>query len=120
MASGTPVDVSGMTTGVTALSRGSSNDYLATDTCGITSAGAASCWGQNDHGQLGNATTKDSSTPVSVSGLTKGIIAIAVGGSHTCALTKAGGVKCWGLNDSGELGDGSLTESPIPVDVEGF
>ena len=42
---------------------------------------------------------------------------IAIGGDHGCALTLSGGVKCWGSNANGQLGDGSTTNGLAPVDV---
>ncbi len=115
-----PVEVSTLTSGVTALAVGSTDDFFPTHSCALTSAGGATCWGLNVHGQLGNGSTADSSHPVEVSGLSSGIVAIAVGGSHTCAITDAKRLKCWGDNSNGQLGDGSSRQSATPVDVAGF
>jgi alpha-tubulin suppressor-like RCC1 family protein len=88
--------------------------------CAITIVGALKCWGLNNRGQLGNGTTTDSSTPVPVTGLTKGVASVVTGSDFTCALTTAGGVKCWGLNGYGELGVNSRLDSWVPVDVSGL
>ncbi len=119
-ASDSPVQVSTLTKGVTALAVGSTYDFLPTHTCALTRAGGVTCWGPNADGQLGNDSTTGSSQPVEVSGLTSGILAVAVGGSHTCAITKEQGLKCWGDNSRGQLGNGSSTTSPTPVDVVGL
>jgi alpha-tubulin suppressor-like RCC1 family protein len=109
-----PVDVSGLASGVTAIT--AFNNH----TCALTANGEVKCWGSNEYGQLGNGTNTDSSTPVDVRGLTGDVIAIAAGWHHTCALIASGGVQCWGSNDYGGLGDGTKTFSSIPVDVSGL
>lgn len=90
--------------------------------CAVTTGGAAFCWGADTWGQLGNGTPlADSNVPVPVTGLGAGTMAdIAGGGVFTCGLTIGGGVKCWGYNGDGELGNNTTTNSPVPVDVSGF
>lgn len=75
-------------------------------TCALTTEGGVKCWGKNGFGQLGDGTTTDNrGSPVNVTGLNSGVVSITAGDRHTCALTTAGGVKCWGWNRYGQLGD---------------
>ena len=88
--------------------------------CALTTAGGLKCWGFNGDGELGDGTTMDRTTPVDVVGLTRGVATVSTGDHHTCAVTTAGGLKCWGLNGDGELGDGTTTTRTTPVDVVGL
>ena len=109
-----PLPVSGLESRVQAVAVGSSH------ACALTEAGAVKCWGRNSGGQLGDGTTIDRSTPVDAVGLTSGVQAVTAGYEHTCALTSGGGVKCWGQNDTGQLGDGTTVDHTTPVDVAGL
>ena len=97
---------------------GATLDGGALHTCTIIDGGVK-CWGLNSNGKLGDNTTIDRFTPVSVSGLS-GVTAIALGNSHSCALTSGGGVMCWGFNSNGQLGDNSTTHRLTPVSVSGL
>lgn len=105
-----PVDVTGLTTGVFSVSTGGQH------TCAVLSDRSMKCWGYNQFGQLGDGTTTTRNSPVSVLGLTN--VAIAAGGAgHTCAVTSSGAAKCWGSNSEGRLGDGTGASRSAPVNV---
>jgi alpha-tubulin suppressor-like RCC1 family protein len=110
----TPQPVTGLASGVAAIAAGGYHS------CVLTTAGAVLCWGRNDVGQLGDNSTTDKTTPQPVTGLASGVATLAAGGYHTCALTTAGGMQCWGFNANGQLGDGSTTDKTTPQPVTGL
>jgi hypothetical protein len=84
----------------------------------LTSSGRVFAWGDNSSGQLGIGTTISSSFPVPVTlGAMITISAIAAGQAHSLALTPNGQMFAWGSNYSGQLGNGSTTNSSSPVVV---
>jgi len=74
-------------------------------------------WGYNGYGQLGNNSTTNSSVPIQVPGLSGVFIAIAAGPNHSMALRNDGTVWTWGLNSNGQLGNGTTSNSAVPVQV---
>jgi alpha-tubulin suppressor-like RCC1 family protein len=107
-----PVAVSGLT-GAVALATGYGH------TCALLGDATMRCWGGNREGELGNGTTADPGTaqPVAVSHLT-GATAFTTGAYHTCAILADSTVRCWGRNGQGQLGDGTVTNSSTPVQVQ--
>jgi alpha-tubulin suppressor-like RCC1 family protein len=110
--------------------------------CAVLDNSSVACWGRNANGELGNGTTTDSPTPVTVelsapSRIADGVnaresdmsapvipsardlqaTAISAGLFSTCALSAIGSVTCWGGNASGELGNGTTIASSNPVAV---
>ncbi len=110
-----PVDVTGLSSGVVAIAAGDQH------TCALLSTGDVECWGANNVGQLGfgSLTPAYSASAMSVLGLS-GVVAISAGSGHSCAVTSAGRVWCWGDNSSGELGDGSTVSTTSPVKAKGL
>lgn len=101
----TPVAIS-MPTGVTFASLSAGWD----NTCALTVAGVAYCWGDNNYGVLGNGTFTDSRTPVRVSMPANVIVAsLSVGEHHACARSSVGAAYCWGGNLNGQLGNGTTS-----------
>lgn len=88
--------------------------------CGVTTAGTAYCWGENDYGELGvGGWLYHVSSPLGVSGITFGSGSVAAGDLHSCGLSNAGVAYCWGDDNGGELGDGKLTTDSFPDPVSG-
>lgn len=130
VAAGGPVSITATSEGrtgtfqVTVVAAPANRTYTAVTagayhTCGLTTTGAAFCWGQSEFGQLGdNSISSWMTSPVAVlGGLT--FSSIAAGDFHTCGITTNGALYCWGLNDRGQLGDGTNTDRKLPTRVSG-
>lgn len=95
------------------------------NTCALLTNKSIKCWGANDRGQVGNGSSSATPvvTPTSVvtssgsSSLLSNVAKISVGSAYNCALLENGGVKCWGYNLYGQLGDGTRTQRTTPVNV---
>jgi alpha-tubulin suppressor-like RCC1 family protein len=86
--------------------------------CALLSSGKVECWGEDTYGQLGNGTDTGSeacngggnpcsTVPEAVKGVADAI-QVSAGERHTCALLSSGSIECWGMNGSGELGNGAF------------
>lgn len=109
-----PVQVQGLESGVVAISAGGWH------TCAILQTGALQCWGSNLSGRIGDGSTDDRHAPVTVSGMSSGVLAVEASFDHTCVVLAGGAAKCWGGNDAGQLGNNSINTSHTPVDVSGL
>ncbi len=109
-----PAQVTGLTSGVTAVAVG--GFYFV---CAVVNGGVQ-CWGSNSAGQLGARDNPMGAVPSPVVGLTSGFTAVAAGYNFACALSASGGVQCWGDNTYGELGNGGTASSSTPVQVTGL
>jgi len=92
-------------------------------TCAVVGDGVIHCWGSNQFGQLGRSGAPDTcgslpcaKSPVAVTG-SFSWSRVSAGMHHTCAITTTGELYCWGLNNFGQLGDGTTTNSPSPQRV---
>ena len=117
--SNVPVSVSGIV-GATAIATGDGSAH----SCALLADTTVKCWGYNLYGELGSSDNVGIdvpviAAPVVVAGLT-GATAISTGDFHSCAVLANSAVKCWGRNDSGQLGDGTSTNSSTPVGLIGL
>jgi alpha-tubulin suppressor-like RCC1 family protein len=106
--------------GFTSLTAEDGNRLLA-HMCGVSTNGAAYCWGWNDNGQLGASnlscgTSPCATSPVPVDGGYQ-FKQLSVGRIHTCGITTDNKIVCWGGNSSGQLGDGTTTSHSSPMAI---
>ena len=90
-------------------------------TCALASNNQAYCWGHNEYGELGNGTTSNANVPMIVA---QGAIPLGVhltqinaGRDHTCALASNNQAYCWGRNQYGQLGNGTMNNSYVPTPI---
>ncbi|HTR73087.1 MAG TPA: IPT/TIG domain-containing protein [Solirubrobacteraceae bacterium] len=125
---GVAVEVKGLSEAATAVSAGGFHDLA------LLAGGKVETWGANQYGQLGDGTTSGpekcpltgeetkvscATEAVAVSGLA-GATAVSAGAYSSLALLSGGGIDAWGKNTHGQLGDGSTTDSDVPVEVKGL
>jgi len=116
----TPVVVSGLGSGVSAIaaaSPGGENDHA----CALVNGGVQ-CWGSEAYGQLGLGIFNDifvggGYMPQAVSGLSSGVAKLGTGAHHSCAVLTDGTIKCWGTDHDGEIGDARFLYTAIPQQV---
>jgi alpha-tubulin suppressor-like RCC1 family protein len=111
-----PAFVVGLKTGVQSVHVGGDVS------CAVLTTGAVKCWGDGANGGTGTgAEEREVVAPKDVIGLSSGVVSVSVHSNYTgnsaCALLTTGKVKCWGRNDSGQLGNGSTSDALTPVDV---
>src|SRR5438309_3261815 len=102
-----PLDVVGLS-GATSLFTGTSS--YAFGFCVTLDGGAVKCWGR----------AFNSGVPVAIAGIDGATSLSLYSDDHFCAVINSGGIKCGGKNSAGQLGNGSTTDSPAPVDVAGL
>jgi alpha-tubulin suppressor-like RCC1 family protein len=95
-------------------------------TCALADSGRIWCWGRGTEGQLGHLDFADSPAPVPLGAVYGGTgsngeryVQLDAGARHSCALTIAGAVHCWGWGHNAQLGIGSFSSVPQPIPVAG-
>ncbi len=109
-----PVPVVGMTGQVASVALGESH------ACAVKTDGSLWCWGYNQRGQLGDASLISRSTPVAVIGMAGGVQSVSMYAGHSCAVKTDGSLWCWGANDQGQLGDGTVVDKTTPICPNGM
>ncbi len=85
--------------------------------CVLNDEGSAWCWGLNESGQVGSGLAGNAFTPVPVTANSTRFVDLSCGFDHTCALDTLGDGYCWGSNEMGQLGNGTVMNAPTPVSI---
>ncbi len=86
-------------------------------TCAILNDDTLRCWGNNEHGQLGDSSVINRLSPVAINLGSNRAKEVSAGAYHTCVILDNDSLSCWGYNDSGQLGDNSTTERHVPTAI---
>ena len=112
----------GLTTPTSTLSKIASIDVGDLTACAVGVDGKAWCWGSNDYGQLGTGDVAQGAVPRrTAEGYAFSKISVSTGGAYACGITTVGQAYCWGNQEGGRLGDGTMAPSgqfvtaPVPV-----
>lgn len=84
-------------------------------TCALDGSKAISCFGSNSLGQCGNGTTATALNPTPIKGGASDWTALEAGATHACAIHADGSLACWGSNNRGQVGDGTLENKTEPT-----
>lgn len=111
-----PLPILAAASGATSVSLTQYDSFGDDYGCAVVSGGVQ-CWGVNTYGQLGNGGTSDSllTTVVAIAPLS-GTTHVDVSQGSSCAIVN-GGLRCWGFNSNGQLGDGTTTTRTSPVQI---
>ncbi|HEX4460960.1 MAG TPA: hypothetical protein VIA18_23430 [Polyangia bacterium] len=88
--------------------------------CAVRADHSLWCWGFNFDGELGTGDHTYEYVPTQVTALGNTVRSVAASVQHTCAVTLDRSLWCWGDNTSGELGNGTTTNSLVPIEVAGL
>lgn len=93
--------------------------------CALASDGKSYCWGRNYDGNIGDGTSLNIiqvPTAANTSGVLAGrtLDSMSEGKHHVCSLDTEGLVYCWGLGDTGQLGNGASVSQSVPVEAQTF
>jgi alpha-tubulin suppressor-like RCC1 family protein len=87
-------------------------------TCAVLNTGGLRCWGNDEFGQLGDGTTTTKTIVPPATDLVDHVVSVGAGYGHICVLRDDSGVRCWGKNDFGQLGDATRTNRLLPPDTD--
>ncbi len=110
-AQGRPGAIEGLAADVVAIAAGQAH------ACALDAGGGVACWGDGEQGQVGQGRFERQPTPMVVGFAGTGVSAIAAGSRHSCAMGAEGGIRCWGDDVFGQLGDGTRSSRNAPIDV---
>lgn len=111
-----PLQIIAGGSGVTSVEITQSDSGFEDYGCAVVNGGVR-CWGINNRGQLGNnSVTASPTTPVVPIANGSGVTKVVVRQASTCAVVN-GGLRCWGYNNRGQLGDGTLVQKLVPTQI---